>query len=104
MPWELDERLKCGIHEANMNLIDSQHRDWFIAALLPHLSISLSQKKIGTQVETQDIMIRLQRHLFRTRLWESNRFTHNCRTLFGIAELEIGKRGQDRGARRSLVP
>ena len=25
--WELDQRLKCGIHQANMNLTDSQHRD-----------------------------------------------------------------------------
>lgn len=44
-PWELDQRLKCGIREASMNLIDSQHRDWFIAALLPHLSIALSHQK-----------------------------------------------------------
>lgn len=26
-PWELDQRLKCGIYEANMNLTDSQHYD-----------------------------------------------------------------------------
>jgi len=24
-PWELDQRLKCKIHEANMNLTDGQH-------------------------------------------------------------------------------
>jgi len=25
-PWELDWRLKCKIHEANMNLTGGQHR------------------------------------------------------------------------------
>jgi len=43
-PSELDQRLKCVIHEANMNLTDSQQLDWCIATLLPHLRISLSQK------------------------------------------------------------
>jgi len=47
MPWELDQRLKCQIQEANMQLTDSQHHKWFIALLLPHLRIALSQQKIG---------------------------------------------------------
>lgn len=47
-PWELDQRLKCHIREANMQLTDSQHREWNIASLLPHLRIALSQQKIGT--------------------------------------------------------
>jgi len=36
-PWELDQRLKCMIHEANMNLMDGQHHEWFVASLTPHL-------------------------------------------------------------------
>lgn len=47
-PWRLDQWLKCVIREANMQLMDGQHRDWFIASLLPHLRISLSQQNIGT--------------------------------------------------------
>lgn len=42
-----------------MNLTDSQHQDWFIVALLPHLIITLSQQKIGTQVEALEIAMRL---------------------------------------------
>lgn len=57
--WELYRILKRGIHEANMNLLDSQHRDWFIVALLPHLRIYLSQQKIGTQAEALEIAMRL---------------------------------------------
>lgn len=34
--WELDQRLKCTIREANMNLTDGQHREWFVASLPPH--------------------------------------------------------------------
>jgi len=42
IPWELDQRLKCTICEANMNLTDGQHRKWFVASLLPHLRSALS--------------------------------------------------------------
>ena len=41
-PWELDQRLKCQIYEANMNLTDGKHREWFVASLLPHLRSLLS--------------------------------------------------------------
>jgi len=42
-PWELDQRLKCMIHEANMTLTDGQHREWFVALLMPNLRNTLSQ-------------------------------------------------------------
>jgi len=31
--WDLDQRLKCTIHEANMTLIDGQHHEYFVASL-----------------------------------------------------------------------
>ena len=43
MPSDLDQRLKCMICEANMNLTDGQHHEWFLASLLPHLRVVLSQ-------------------------------------------------------------
>lgn len=58
-PWELDERFKCNICEANMNLTDGQHREWFLALLLPHLRVALSQQKITTQAEALEITMRL---------------------------------------------
>ena len=48
---ELDQRLKCKICEANMNLMDGQHREWFVDSLLPHLRVALSQKKITIQAK-----------------------------------------------------
>jgi len=58
-PWELDQRLKCMIREANMNLTDGQHRKWFVASLLPHLRSALSQQKLTTQEEALEIAMRL---------------------------------------------
>ena len=63
MPWELDHRLKSTIREANMKLTDGQHREWFVASLLPHLRSLLSQQKITTQVEALEIAMRLHETL-----------------------------------------
>jgi len=42
-----------------MNPTDGQHREWFVASLLPHLRVALSQQKIGTQAESMEIAMRL---------------------------------------------
>jgi len=47
------------IHEANMNLMDGQHLEWFVALLMPCLRSVLSQQKITTQEETLEIAMRL---------------------------------------------
>jgi len=58
-PCDLDQRLKCMIYNVNMNLIDGQHCECFVASLFPHLRVVLSQQKIGTQVEALEIAMRL---------------------------------------------
>ena len=63
MPWELNQRLKCRIHKPNMNLIDKQHHEWFLASLLPHLRCVLSQRKITTQADSLEIVLRLHETL-----------------------------------------
>jgi len=62
-PWELDQRLKCMIHEANMTLMDGQHHTWFVALLMPHLRNMLSQQKLSTQAEALGIIMRLKETL-----------------------------------------
>ena len=62
-PWELDQRLKCKIHEANMNLTNGQHHEWFVASLLPHLRVALSQQKIMTQAEALEVSMGLHETL-----------------------------------------
>jgi len=58
-PWDLDQRLKGMICEANMNLMDGQHRTWFVASLTPHLRMMLSQQKISTHAEALEMAMRL---------------------------------------------
>jgi len=58
-PWDLDQRLKSMIHEANMMLTNSQHRAWFMSSLTPHLRMVLSQQKLSTQVEALEMEMRL---------------------------------------------
>ena len=58
-PWELDQRLKCTIREANMNLTNGEHREWFVASLLPHLSSALLQQNITNQAKALEISMRL---------------------------------------------
>ena len=47
-PWDVDQRLKSMIHEANMTLIDAHHCAWFVASLTPHLRTTLSHQKLST--------------------------------------------------------
>jgi len=42
-----------------MQIMDDQHRDWYIASLFPHLILSLSQQKISTQAKALDFAMRL---------------------------------------------
>ena len=58
-PWDLDQRLKSTIHEANMTLTDAKHHTWFVASMTPHLRTTLSQQKISTQAEVLEMKMRL---------------------------------------------
>ena len=58
-PWDLDQRLKRKICEANMMLTHELHHTWFVASLTPHLRMSLSQKKLSTQAEALQMEMRL---------------------------------------------
>lgn len=62
-PWDLDQRLKSIIHEANMTLTNEKHRTWFTASLTPYLRSTLSQQKISTQAEALDAAMRLRKTL-----------------------------------------
>ena len=60
-PSELDQRLKVMVCEANMVLMDGQHRAWFLASLTSHLRIALLQHKLSTQDEALDIAMKLHK-------------------------------------------
>ena len=58
-PWDLDQRLKSTICEANMTLSDAQHSAWFVASLTPYLRMTLSGQTISKQAEALEIAVRL---------------------------------------------
>lgn len=62
-PWDLDQRLKGTIREANMILTDAQHCAWFVASLTPHLRMVLSQQKISTEAKLLETTMRLHETL-----------------------------------------
>ena len=58
-PWDLDQRLKSMICEANMTLTNGHHHTWFVASLTLHLRTTLSQPKLSTQAEALEIVMKL---------------------------------------------
>lgn len=58
-PCDLDQILKSTIREANMTLMDAQHRAWFVASLTSHPRMTLSQSNISTQAKELKIAMRL---------------------------------------------
>lgn len=91
-PWELDQRLKCTICEANMNLTYGKHREWFLASLLQHLRVALLQQKITTQVEALDISMRLHE----TLMQDPNLGVQQIHVQLKILCLEMQSLKQDR--------
>jgi len=57
-PWDVDQRIKSMIREANMTLMDGKHRMWFVASLTPHLRMVLSQQKLSIQAKALEIAMR----------------------------------------------
>lgn len=54
-PWDLEQRLKSVIREANMTLTDEHHCAWFITSLMPYLKSALLQQKISIQAEALEV-------------------------------------------------
>ena len=91
-PWDLDHKLKCTVHKANMNLMDGQHREWSVAFLLPHLRVALSQQNIGTHAEALEIAMRLHE----TMIQDDNLGVQKIQTQFQSLYLEFQSLKKDR--------
>jgi hypothetical protein len=55
--WEFDQRFKILADHLIFQIPDKQHKEWFIAALLPHIRILLMQQKVTSQAKALDISI-----------------------------------------------
>jgi len=51
--------LKCNIDKYNINITNGKHHEWFLAFLLPHPRVALSQQNIETHADSLEIVMRL---------------------------------------------
>jgi len=56
----MDQRIKCLLRQANLQISDEQHKEWYIASLLPLLRVPLSQLKIRSQARVLEITMKLE--------------------------------------------
>jgi hypothetical protein len=58
--WEFDQRFKTLTDHLTFQIPDEHNKEWFIAALLPHIKVPLLQQKIASQVESLEISMKLE--------------------------------------------
>jgi hypothetical protein len=58
--WEFDQRFKTLICHLSFQIPDEQHKEWFIASLLPHIRVPLMQQKVASQAEALEIAMKLE--------------------------------------------
>ena len=58
--WDFDQRFKTLMARVSFEMSDVQHKEWFIAALVPHILQPLMQQKIATQSEARKIVMNLE--------------------------------------------
>ena len=47
--WDFDQRFKVLLDQVSFTIGLEQHKEWFIAALLPHIRSPLMQQKVADQ-------------------------------------------------------
>ena len=58
--WDFDQRFKTPMAKLIFQMSDVQHKEWFIAALLPHIRGPLMQQKITMQMEALELSMKLE--------------------------------------------
>ena len=60
--WEFDQKFKTLLDQVSFE-ITPQHQEWFIVASLPHIRLSMMQKKVASQAEALEIAMKLEASL-----------------------------------------
>src|SRR5882757_8468674 len=58
--WDFDQRFKVLLDQVSFTIGPEQHKEWFIAALLPHVRTPLVQQKVADQQEALEIAMKLE--------------------------------------------
>ena len=58
--WDFDQRFKVLLDQVSFPIGPMQHKERFIAALLPHIRTPLMQQKVANQQEALEIAMKLE--------------------------------------------
>ena len=58
--WDFDQWFKTLMAQVNFKMSDVQHKEWFIAALVPHIRQPSMQQTIATHNENVEMVMNLE--------------------------------------------
>ena len=58
--WDFDQRFKVLLDQVSFTISPTQHKEWFITTLLPHIRTPLMQQKVADQQEALEIAMKLE--------------------------------------------
>ena len=58
--WDFDQKFKALIDQVSFEFAPEQHKEWFIAALLPHIRLPLMQQKLQMQDDALEMVMKLE--------------------------------------------
>ena len=58
--WDFDQKFKALIDQVSFEFAPEQHKEWLIAALLPHIRLLLMRQKLQMQDDTLDMAMKLE--------------------------------------------
>jgi len=58
--WDFDQQFKVLMGQVSFEISDAQHKEWFIAVLLPHIRVPLTQHNIKTQPNALENSMKLE--------------------------------------------
>ena len=58
--WDFDHKFKALIDQVSFEFAPEQHKEWFIAVLLPHIRLPLMQQKLQMRDDTLEMAMKLE--------------------------------------------
>jgi len=58
--WDFDQRFNTLMDRLTFQIPSQQHKEWFIAAMLPHIRLLMVQQKVATPTEALEVAVRME--------------------------------------------
>ena len=58
--WDFDQRFNTLMAKVSFQMLDVQHKEWFIEVMLPHICVPLMQQNIVFQWEALELDMKLE--------------------------------------------